>query len=501
VGFLKERFYIDKHLYLLLMLRLTSTLALIMLGNLVRAQTPTFSPAVSYATGSSFIYGLTVADLNGDGKIDAVTANGGNQVGVLLGTGSGTFQPVVTYASGPNSGTADVQIVDANGDGKLDLLTANLSTSTVGVLLGNGDGTFQAATTYPTGAGGALSLAVADLNGDGKIDVVLNHSLSTSASVLLGNGNGTFQPEVLYNIPTRGGWGDGSDIAIGDVNSDGKLDLITSHINTSFIGVLLGRGDGTFQPATVVTAGAATRPKGVALADMNNDGQLDVLTANYGNATVGVLVGTGTGTFQAATTYSIGASSYPNSLAVVDMTSDGKPDLLVTTATSVGSFALLAVKGDGTFQTPVVYSTANTTGESSGLAVADLNGDGKLDVLTTNSLVNTLSVMLNTTTTPLSTHVALPGATTSFWPNPTEGHVSTLALAGLPSTVAQVQATLLDAIGRPVAQHTLRAAQGVARAEVPTAGLATGLYMLRLSAFDVRGATVGTLPLQRLNVR
>ena len=169
-----------------------------------------FAPAVAYNSGGIDADSIAVADVNGDGKpdlvvVDACAVYGSCTplVGVLLGNGDGTFQPVVTYSS--NDGAAgeafSVAVADVNGDGKPDLIVAN--SDVLGVLLGNGDGTFQPAVTY--GSGGAHSVAATDVNGDGKPDLVVVIPCSNGSTcgdglvgVLLGNGDGTFQTAATY---------------------------------------------------------------------------------------------------------------------------------------------------------------------------------------------------------------------------------------------------------------------------------------------------------------
>ena len=188
--------------------------------------------------------------------------------------GDGTFKPRVDFATGlfPNS----VAVGDFNGDGKPDLALANGS-GTVSVLLGNGDGTFQPHVEYPAGPG-AFSVAVGDFSGDGKLDLAVannNGNQSGTVSVLLGNGDGTFQPHVDYPV----GVGPYS-VAVGDFNRDGKLDLVVANYPSIFtVSVLLGNGDGTFQPQ--VTYPVGRQPISVAVADLSGDRKSTRLNSSH----------------------------------------------------------------------------------------------------------------------------------------------------------------------------------------------------------------------------
>jgi Bacterial Ig-like domain (group 3)/FG-GAP-like repeat len=365
----------------------------------------TFQQVVSYSL-SDRSYSVAVADVNRDGKPDLVVANYGGTVGALLGNGDGTFQPIVTYDAGGDQ-TFAVTVSDVNGDGNPDLLVANncfsstnCATGSVSVLLGNGDGKFQPAVTYNSGGYDAESVAVADVNVDGKPDLLVANASclplgaceTGSVGVLLGNGDGTFQPVVTYN---SGGFS-GESVAVADVNADGKIDLLVANTCaadgsfnciTGSVGVLLGNGDGTFQAAVSYNS-EGTGASSVVTADVNGDGKPDVLVANtcgnygYSNCTtgsVGVLLNNGDGSFYAALNYSSGGSE-PNSAAVADVNGDGKLDLVV--ANQDGSLSALLGNGDGKFQAAVTYSSGGAEAES--VAVADMNGDGKPDLIVAN---------------------------------------------------------------------------------------------------------------------
>jgi hypothetical protein len=367
-----------------------------------QAQTPaaTFASATTYGTGGSQPYSIAVADVNGDGKPDLLTPNYGNStVGVLLGNGNGTFQTATTYSTGGSQPTS-LAVADVNGDGKPDLLVANYGSNTAGVLLGNGNGTFQAAATYGAGGLSPDGIAVADVNSDGKPDLLTANYNSLTAGVLLGNGNGTFR-----NATTYGTGGYPYSLAVADVNGDGKPDLLTAnyYASTSNQGasVLLGNGNGTFQTATTYGVGGFT-PYSLAVADVSGDGKPDLLTA-LANGKTGVLLGNGNGTFQIAATYGT-ASSVALGIAVGDVNGDGKPDL--ATAKANGTTGVLLGNGNGTFQAATTYSTGSSN--LNGVAVADVNGDGKPDLLTANYGNNTAGILLNTSAfTPILTSLSL----------------------------------------------------------------------------------------------
>jgi hypothetical protein len=383
------------------------------------ASSVSFQPVVTYDSGGYPGAAVAVADVNGDGKPDLVAANSyacsppfcsTGTVGVLLGKGDGTFQAPVSYASG-GSQTSSVAIADVNGDGKPDIVVANgcvssdiggCLTGSVSVLLGNGDGTFQAAVTYNSGGYGASSVAVADVNDDGKPDLLVANrffcgSTNTACvAVLLGNGDGTFQAAVTHESGPEYGYS----VAVADVNGDGKPDLLVGSTCilspcTDLAGVLLGNGDGTFQTVVTYNSGEGYQTS-VSVSDLNGDGKLDLLVANLDSFTVGVLLGNGDGTFQPVVTSASGGV-YAEAVGAADVNGDGKPDLLVLNRACgeigiVGCVGVLLGNGDGTFQPVVTFSSG---GEALGMAVANVNADGRPDVVVAN--YNALGVLLNNT--------------------------------------------------------------------------------------------------------
>ena len=367
-----------------------------------------FKPPVAYSSGSSSAPFAVAADVNGDHKLDLLVSTclafndcSTGAVAVLLGNGDGTFQPAVIYPAGSQGSSGYIAVGDVNGDGLIDLMVPNCVTVTnpncqasdgaVAVLLGNGDGSFQPAVNYSTGGAYPWAVALADLNGDKKLDlVVANRGTSTihgTVSVLLGNGDGTFQPARAFGL------GPAISVAVADLNADHKLDLVVA-FNGGDVDVYLGKGDGTFRPPTDYKTGGQDAWS-VAVADLNADGKPDLVVANAcplsacdltTQGAIGVLLGNGDGTFQPAVAYASGGLG-ADSLTIADLNGDLKPDLAVSNyrlnpTAKVGAVSVLVGKGDGTFLPAVSYSSDGWAARS--VTTADLNGDGRLDLAISN---------------------------------------------------------------------------------------------------------------------
>jgi hypothetical protein len=380
-------------------------------------QTPSSSTGAGSKPSS-----VAVADVNNDGKLDVVTANSGtSNAGVLLGNGDGTFQPVSTYPTVAKSYPKAVTVADVSGDGKPDLIVASEvasasgSTGAVDVLLGNGNGTFQPLITHAID-GPASAVVIADVNTDGKPDILTTAISINMAIVLLGSGNGTFKAPVDYSTGLASS---PMGLAVVDLNSDGQLDLLAGNTGNTTVSYLLGNGDGTFQGLRTYSLGNGNVASGVAVGDVNNDSRPDIFTANYFSSSVGVLLSQGASTFQPNVSYPLGRMSVlPNSVAVADLTGDGKLDLLTANSGST-TISVLPGNGNGTFLPALTYSAgAGSTPYSA--VVADVNKDGKPDVLTANYGSNTLGVLLNATTLSMTAPVV---AQLMLYPNPAHNEV------------------------------------------------------------------------------
>ena len=318
------------------------------IGSLLGDGTGRFGSAAVYPVNGGAV-ALALGDVNRDGKLDAVTANSTtNSVSVALGDGKGGF-PTRTHMA---IGTSPVSIAlgDVDGDGDLDMVTANNAAHNVSVLLGNGAGGFSGPVRYTTGAN-PRKVVLGDVSGDGILDVVTSDRISGDVSVLRGNGAGGFSAPTQYA-------GSSGTVALGDLNGDSRLDIVPTRGR-----VLLANGSGGFTQGGTLEGGNA-----LVLGDMNRDGKLDAVVSGPSAGTTRVALGDGSGGFASITAFPAGT---PATLALADANEDGALDLLASSGSGVR-----VVLGDGSgglVLPPQIGSTAR--------ALGDLNGDGATDVL------------------------------------------------------------------------------------------------------------------------
>lgn len=268
----------------------------------------TFPPGVQYGAGNT-PESVAIADLNADGKLDIVCANYGNTVSILRGNGNGTFQSAVNYGLGAANRGYFVAIGDLNSDGKPDLAIATASNYNVAILLGNGDCTFQPAVNFGAGVT-PIAVAIGDVNLDGQPDLAVANGDDNKISVLLGNGDGTFQPTINFPVSTNQ-----RSIALGDINGDGKLDMFVG--TSTDVWIFLANGPGTFHPAF---NNGGYGGGSIALGDINGDTKLDVISRS------GILLGNGNGTFQPP----VQSQGFEESVTLGDLNADGKLDVAST---------------------------------------------------------------------------------------------------------------------------------------------------------------------------
>ncbi|HEY1685870.1 MAG TPA: FG-GAP-like repeat-containing protein [Tepidisphaeraceae bacterium] len=320
--------------------------------------------------GLTGAYPLALGDFNGDGHPDvaAVSSQTGSE-SVQLNNGSGTFSAVSRLGIG--SATSAIAVGDFNGDGNLDTVTANPENDTVSIQLGDGNGGLTLMSQQVFVGGTPNSLVSADFNGDGHLDLATANGeingLGNTITVLTNDGTGTFSSFATYTVGD-----DPRTIVVGDFNGDGKPDLAVANYGDDTVSILLNLGDGQFAPAVNYAVGSG--PIALATGDFNGDGRTDLVVADGNSPEVDLLLNKGSGQFLSAVPYTL--DSNPDSITVGDFNGDGHPD--IATASYAGEdVEVLTNNGHGGFGPVASYSIGSATG---GIVAANLNGDAKSDL-------------------------------------------------------------------------------------------------------------------------
>jgi hypothetical protein len=352
-----------------------------------------FGPAVAYPAGASPA-GMVVGDFDHDGVPDLVVAAshlwfspGAGSLEFLKGNGDGSF--ALPLAFGAGIAPLFVAAGDLNGDGKLDVVATDYSSHVVRVSLGTGDGQFLPGVEYAAGSN-PHHLALADLDGDGILDLVVGDAGDSQVLVFHGNGanhvgDGTFSPAVSYllaNLCTG--------VAVGDVTGDGIPDIVATEYTSGTLAVLRGDGNGGVTSVAHVSVGQVV-PYHVALHDLNGDGRLDAVVTNQGSGGTRLLLGSGAGTFGAPT--ALLSSGSCNDIRFADVNGDGRTDIVVSVSDQ-NRLAVLLGQGVGASNNGQFLEGPSLAGGQFPVDVvlADLDGDGLLDVVTTNYASTTITL-------------------------------------------------------------------------------------------------------------
>jgi hypothetical protein len=382
-------------------LTLSNLLALILFSSFQTASAGLNFLSSTYAVGHA-PSSVTAADINGDGRLDLICANyTDNTLTILTNSGGGIFGSNATLNVG--KGPASVIAADIRSSGNVDLICANFGSGggkTLTILTNNGSGVFGSNATLTVGAG-PVCVLVADLKGVGKLDLVTanqgTNGNGSTLTIMTNNGVGVFGSNETLNVGSAP-----VSVTAADVNGDGRVDLVSANELGNSLTVMTNRGSGRFGSNATLTV---TAPTCVMAADANGDGKADLICANFNPSALTVLTNNGHGGYASEAALPLGTVMhgpiFPESVAAADLNGDGRPDLIVANTTNVayGVGALVVFTNNAGYQLSS-NATINVGIFSCCVIAADLNADGKPDLVVVNQDANTLTVLLNTNNFP-----------------------------------------------------------------------------------------------------
>lgn len=349
-------------------------------------QTPPVGPGAQVLS-----LGVAVGDLDGDRELDVVASNSRlgtdvlSSVTVMFGTGGGGLKTLPTPGSTFTSGLQPygLLLADLNGDTRPELIVPNFTGGTLTVFPAWDKGTLPSPTSIAIGTNPVVAVA-GELTGDGMTDVAVANYGSNNVVVMAGNGFGGLTPQVSLNTALSLPRG----LVAADWNGDKRTDLAVSCFATHYVVVFLNTPTGFLYGGLAMLPGGSG-PQELATGDFNADGKPDLAVANYSAGTVGVMLGRGDGTFAAPTTVPVGIN--PVSVVAADFNRDQKLDLAVSIS-GAGSVGVLLGHGDGSFQTPILVPIGPLPFS---LATGDMDRDGKPDLVVSRAGGSLVSVLLN----------------------------------------------------------------------------------------------------------
>jgi hypothetical protein len=341
---------------------------------------------------------IEVADFNKDGFPDIVFANtSDSSLSILLNDGTANFTQIKGSPFFANRFPNDIAITDFNNDGNLDLCVANTEASFLSVFEGNGKGQFHQIKNSPFSVHSrphSHGIAAADYNGDGYIDLATDDWGENKILIIYGDGKGNFGHEAFFNVGNR----PYQRLRSADVNKDGKPDIITTNLEGNNATVLLGNGKGAFIEPNGSPFHCGAAPFGVAIDDVNDDGNPDLAIVNSPTITaeskgmdgLWILLGDGHGNYHTLSGSPFKTGKSPSRLAIGDLDNDGINDIAVTNYNDKSiTIFYMSKKGVNKSQTIQVGSHPD------GIAIHDLNGDKRKDIIVTNFDDNTVTILLS----------------------------------------------------------------------------------------------------------
>jgi streptogramin lyase len=351
-----------------------------------------FAAQTTYSTGlSSQPYYVIVADFNNDNISDIAATNYGNdEVIIFYGDGNGKFNLESNYSTGIGSNPYGITTADFDNNKQLEIVVALRGTGGIAVLTEYYAAEFVNQTIYSTGSAfQPFSVAVGDFNSDNRIDIVIANSGTDNLGILFGLDNGTFGMEMMYSIGTDS---HPQYVITCDINKDNQLDIVSVNSKMNSISVIMGNGNGTFAKQMVYSTGNGSNPYAIASGDFNSDNRLDLVIANEGADSIGIFLGFDYTSFQNQQIYSSINNLFPYGIVISDFNNDNFLDIAATFFGN-SSLGILLGYGNGSFSIMTIYSTESDSKPTS-VAVGDFNSDNHLDIIVANSKADNIGVFL-----------------------------------------------------------------------------------------------------------
>ncbi|CAF1265918.1 unnamed protein product [Adineta ricciae] len=400
------------------------------------------SLAVYSVTEALSINDIQVGDFNNDNISDVVFVRSSyNTVGIILIYSNKTFSNPILLKIQNKAQPSSIAVGDFDNDKNLDLAVTNYYYDSIGVFLGYGNGTFQNEKVYRIYIGSTLpSLAVADMNNDSYLDIILSCTTPYTFGIFYGHGDGTFENSATIPTNTRS---TPISLVVSDFNNDQNMDIIVANTNPDRIGIYLGRKNRTFDNEIRLSTSPGLSLKMVTVGDLNDDGQLDIVAVNSGNAVIVIYLGDGNGTVKDPIFLYNGVASQPVHATITDINHDEIMDIVLAfninningayLGFGNGQFSNMIRFGDNRFYNPqknmfthlsngnllgdvvydyyriyiffgysaigylpvTTYSTGNQSSPRS-IATADVNNDQHLDIVVANSNAGNIGIFLGT---------------------------------------------------------------------------------------------------------
>ncbi|CAF3745768.1 unnamed protein product [Rotaria sp. Silwood1] len=336
---------------------------------------------------------MVTVDFNNDSILDLAIANSGtNNIKLFFGYGNGSFQETQTYSTGSGSIPNSLVVADINKDNRLDIVVANFEAYNIGVLLGFDSANFTQlpfSVIYSSFRQNLKHFIINDFNNDQKPDIVFIESKTNMIGIFLSYSNGTLSSLLKYSIASES---QPSFVAAGDFNNDNQMDIVIANNGTNNIVILLGFGNGSFANQIIYSTGIESQPKSIAIGDLNNDKNMDIIVANSGSNNIGIFLGLGNGTFRNQITFHTGNTSMPTCVTLGDLNGDNNMDIIVAN-NGTNSIGIFLGFGNGTFVNQINFSTGNRSNPIY-VTIGDLNNDNQLDIVVINNANGIVGIYL-----------------------------------------------------------------------------------------------------------